>query len=305
MMPQQLDFFLAIDERAQLGRMQRFEPALHGAWPEHLVRAHRLGETLQLDRAQIAVLEQITEKPMRYRADDNCAGFGERLQSRGEVGGLADNVPFLCLAEPPQFADDDHPSANADSNLEPLGCLKVAEGFDLRQTRANRSLSVILMGAWVAEIDHHSIAHVPSDKAVEAGDRVRDALVVRAQNLSQILRIEPRGQDCRAYKIAEHDRELPALGRIRARLGRRGWCSRRGGFPNGFAATTAEPGGGLVFETASWAGRGQWRSTLGTEATCRRVFGHTLWTTHPVPPRARQPICRDDNRSAMVLEAEG
>jgi hypothetical protein len=253
----------------------------------------------------MAILEQITEKPMRYRADDNCVGFGEGLESRGEVGGLADNVPFLCLAEPAQFADDDYPSANADSNLEPLGCLKVAKGLDLRQARANRSLSVILVGAWIAEIDHHSIAHVPSDKAVEAGDRVRDALVVRAQNLPQVLRIEPRGQGCGAYKIAKHNRELPALGCIRARLGRRGWRSRSSSFANGFAATTAEPGEGLVFETASWAWRRQRRSALGTEATRRRVFCHTLWTTHPVPPRAREPICRDDNRTAMILEAEG
>jgi hypothetical protein len=63
--------------------MQRFEPALHDAWPEHLVRMHRLGETLQLDGAEIAALEQITEKPLRYRTDDNRIGFGEGLQPRG------------------------------------------------------------------------------------------------------------------------------------------------------------------------------------------------------------------------------
>jgi len=99
--------------------------------PEHLVCAHWLGETLQLDGAQIAVLEQITEKPLRDRPDDNRVGFGEGLQPRGKVGSLADNIPFLCLAEPAQFTDDNHPSGNTDANLEPLGCLKVADGLDL------------------------------------------------------------------------------------------------------------------------------------------------------------------------------
>jgi len=89
--------------------------------------------------------------------------------------------------------------------------LKVADGLDLGQARASRSLSVILMGAWIAEIDHHSIAHVPSDKTIEAGDRLRDALVVHTQNLPQVLGIEPRGESSRADKVAKHHRELTAL----------------------------------------------------------------------------------------------
>jgi len=44
-----------------LGWMQRLEPALHDAWPEHLIRMHRVRETLKLDGAKVAVFEEITE----------------------------------------------------------------------------------------------------------------------------------------------------------------------------------------------------------------------------------------------------
>ena len=80
----------------------------------------------------------------------------------------------------------------------------MADGLDQGQASAYCSLGVMLMGLWVAEIDQYAIAHVPSDKAVEAADRLGDAIVVRAQNVAQVFRIEPRRQRCRADHIAEH-----------------------------------------------------------------------------------------------------
>ena len=46
----------------------------------------------------------------------------------------------------------------------------------------------------VAEVHQHPIAHVPGDKAVEAGDRVGDAAMIPADDLAQVLGIQARRQ---------------------------------------------------------------------------------------------------------------
>ena len=64
----------------------------------------------------------------------------------------------------------------------------------------------------IAKIDQHPIAHVFGDKPGEAGDRVGNAAVIGADDLTQILGIEARRQRRRANQIAEHHRQLPPLG---------------------------------------------------------------------------------------------
>ena len=63
----------------------------------------------------------------------------------------------------------------------------------------------------IAEVDEHATAHVLGDKPGEAGSRVRDAAVVGADDLAQILGIVARRQRRRANKIAEHHRQLAPL----------------------------------------------------------------------------------------------
>ena len=46
---------------------------------------------------------------------------------------------------------------------------------------------------------------------MRALDRFRDALVIRADHLAQVLGTDPRGQGCRADEVAEHHCELTAL----------------------------------------------------------------------------------------------
>jgi hypothetical protein len=68
------------------------------------------------------------------------------------------------------------------------------------------------MRLWIAEINQHAVAHVFSDEAVEAADRVGDTAMVSADDLAQILGIEAHRKRGRADEIAEHDGELPSLG---------------------------------------------------------------------------------------------
>jgi hypothetical protein len=144
----------------------------------------------------------------------------------------------------------------------------------------------------VAEIDEHAVSHVFGDIAAEAGDGVGDGAMISADDLAQILGIEPRRERGRADQVAEHHRELTPLRSLDARWWRWGYQRGSGGLPNRLATTTAEFGSGLVLEAAGRAGRRKWRPAIGTEAPCRHVFGHTAWAAHLVPPLARA------NRSA-------
>ena len=153
---------------------------------------HRLGEALQGDGAEVAVFEQITDEPPRSRVDDDRVGFGEGLQPRREIGGLAGDIPFLCLADAGKAADNNQAGANADANFQPFACLEVADGLDLSQACAHRALGIIFMGSRIAEIGQHAIAHVSSDKAIVPADRLGGALLVCTQDLAQVLRVEAR-----------------------------------------------------------------------------------------------------------------
>ena len=77
-----------------------------------------------------------------------------------------------------------------------------------------------LAGLRPAEIDQHAIADVARDEAVKLLDRGGDARLIGADNLPQILGIEPRRECGRADEIAEHHAERAAFGRGLGRTGR-------------------------------------------------------------------------------------
>ena len=105
-------------------------------------------------------------------------------------------------------------------SLADLTSRRPADRVDHRQPGADRPLGIVLMRLRVAEIDQHAVAHVLGDKAVEAGDDLGDGAVIGADQLAQILRVEPGRQRGRADQIAEHHRQLPALGIGRCRVHR-------------------------------------------------------------------------------------
>src|SRR5262249_41762851 len=75
----------------------------------------------------------------------------------------------------------------------------------------NRALHITLARLRVAEINEHAIAL--GHEAVEPGDRLRDALVIRPDNKRHVLRVG-RGGRGRADEVGEHDGELATLGVI-------------------------------------------------------------------------------------------
>jgi hypothetical protein len=57
-----------------------------------------------------------------------------------------------------------------------------------------------------------AVAEVLGDVAVEAADHLGAGGLVRADDIAEILRIQARRESGRVGEVAEHDRELAALG---------------------------------------------------------------------------------------------
>src|SRR5215831_21417765 len=74
---EQLDLLVAPDERAQRRAAQCFESADDSACTQHLCSRHRRSDALDLDGAEVAVLEKITDQPPRGWGDDHCFGLGQ------------------------------------------------------------------------------------------------------------------------------------------------------------------------------------------------------------------------------------
>jgi hypothetical protein len=188
---------------------------------------HRCGDALDLDRPEVAVLEEVADQPACARTYHDRFRLGQGLQAGGEVRRLADNRLFLRRAMADQIADDHQPGSDTDTRLKlDRFDIEATDGVDRAQPRSYRPLGVVLMGLRVAEIHQDAVAHIPGDKAAGPGDYFGDSAVIGGDHLAQILGIEPRRECGRADQVAEHHRQLPAFG-----LGLRrciGGCRGRG-----------------------------------------------------------------------------
>ena len=143
---QKFDLLVAADQPAQRRAAQRLEPALHRARTQHLPSRHRRGDALDLDGAEIAVLEEIADQPARARGDDDRVRLGQGLQPGGEVRRFADDRLLLRRAFADQIADDHQPSGDPDARLELDGSdIQTSDGVDDIQSGADRALGIVLM----------------------------------------------------------------------------------------------------------------------------------------------------------------
>ena len=168
-------------------------------------------------RAGLAVIDAVgrlaTQEPLNVRI-----GIASACRRGCEVWRLADDAPL-----------HDESSGDTDPHVQRLLCGEPADGVDDCQPGASRTLGVVLMRLWIAEIDQHAVAHILGDKTPKAADGVGDAAMVGADDLAQILGIEARGQRCRADQVAEHHRQLAPLGLgCRVRRGSSRHVLRRG-----------------------------------------------------------------------------
>jgi hypothetical protein len=106
------------------------------------------------------------------------------------------------------------------------GRLQLWRGPDDRKPGPHRAFGVVLVRLGVAEIAEHAVAHILGDEPPAALNQARAALVIGSDDLTHVLGIEPSRHRCRTYEIAEHHRQLTALGGVlRLRRGVGSWLS--------------------------------------------------------------------------------
>ncbi len=193
--------------------MQSLEPAFDRAGPQHLPGLHRLGDALELDRSEVATVEQISDEFARAGGDHHTVGIGHRLQSCRQVQGFADGMTLAHLGEGEQVAHDHETAGDADAGLHRHACvhLDAAHGADELEARADRLLGGILARFRVAEVDERAVAHVAGHEATERLHRLGDAAVIGRHDLAHVLGIEARGQGGRPDQVAEQRGELAAF----------------------------------------------------------------------------------------------
>jgi hypothetical protein len=160
----------------------RLEAALGPALAQHPRRHNRRGKALDDDRAEIFVIEQTGGQPPRVRPDHHGPGLSQRLQTRREVRRLADYAALAGLSLADQIAYDDHPGADPDPRLQALRPRQPTDGIDQREAGAHRALGIVLVGARIAEIGEHAVAHVIRDKPATAFDDRGAAAVIGADH---------------------------------------------------------------------------------------------------------------------------
>jgi hypothetical protein len=91
-------------------------------------------------------------------------------------------------------------------------CLQSADRLDELQPGPHGSLGDVLVGARIAEIGEHAVAHVFCDEPACALDHAGTAAAVSADHAAQILRVEPHQKRGRADQVAEQYGHLSPLG---------------------------------------------------------------------------------------------
>ena len=94
----------------------------------------------------------------------------------------------------------------------PAGVSSPRQRLDQREPGPDRPLGLVLVRLRPAEIGEHAVAHVLGDVTRPALDHLGAAFLIGADHLAHVLGIEPRRQRGRADQIAEHHRQLAALG---------------------------------------------------------------------------------------------
>ena len=224
------------------------------------------------------------------------AGRGRLLQPGGQVRRLADHrlLPGRALAD--EVAHDHEAGRDPDPRRERLPGRggEPGDGLDDRQAGPHGALGLVLVRPGPAEVGQHAVAHELGDVPVEARDLARDRVLVGAQDLAHLLRVEPAEsavEPTRSTNITVSCRRSACGGRCRGRAA------------SAFAGAAAEgagavaQGGDRVEQLAAVAERqtpssfrslgGQLGQDLGVDRRCRGTPARTA----PGPSPAARPRC--------------
>ena len=227
---------------------------------------------------------------MRRVADDDGVRLGERLQPRCLVGrGAHDLAPV----------EHDEPGVDGDPQelCRSRSRLRGDRAHDL-QAAEHGAPRVVLVHPRVAEAHEQPVALAVLDEAAEALDDLHAGRAVLAQDLAQLLGVDPVGQRGRPDEVAEHERHLAAVVRSAQQLPRIRVAGieaqHRAGERGGLGAVAGGGGqagvGQQVLDAPRYPLVGHRRVELSGRRSCRRascragidedgVAGHGLYSS--------------------------
>ena len=147
-------------------------------------------------------------------ANHNGVGLGDPFQATRKLRSFADN-PMLIRAIAEEIADHDGAGGDADPQLKGPGtaAIKLGDRLDQGETGTDRAFDVVLVRLRIAEIGQHLRPRELAHRAARPRDDRRAATLVGSDQRLQLLRIKSGRELARAGKIADKNRDLPALRR--------------------------------------------------------------------------------------------
>src|SRR5207342_690835 len=154
-------------ERQQMAALESVRSAGHCGPACDLPGRNRLREALDLDPAEIEILELRSRDRFGAARDNDGAGLRERLQPGGKIRGVAEDAMLLGNRAVRHIADKCDARCNPDTRTQ---FFFRGQGRDrLHQCEAglNGALRVVFMRMRIAKIYHRTVAMMSRDKAVE------------------------------------------------------------------------------------------------------------------------------------------
>src|ERR1700676_372945 len=169
------------------------EPAFYNALTDYPVSQGLSRNPLQILTAKVSNVEHVAKKPARRLGQHDLTRQSDPLQARRKIGCIADDGLLSSSTLAHEIADHYKASRDADAHLEFVHRRRLQRRdsvYDF-QSCPDRPLGVVLVGARKAKIGKNAVAHEFSDETVVACDRTRACVLICADHLPHILRIEP------------------------------------------------------------------------------------------------------------------
>ena len=205
---------LASDKLGERARVRRLEPGLRGALADHPPGRHRFGKPLELMGPNILKVEGFADQQACCGADHHLARRRHFQQTGRQIRRLPGHCVLLRRGLADNVADHHLSRSDADAGRKRLAVLGLQVGYRVYRghARPHRPLRLVLVGTRPAEEGEHPVAEKLGDVAFVPGDSAGRRVLIAAHHLAQVFRVEPAREFRRADQVAEHDRELPALG---------------------------------------------------------------------------------------------
>ncbi len=197
---------LAADERGEPG-CARLEAALDRPLAEHAPRPDRLGKTFEALRAELLNRESKADKLPGQPVDHDLVRLSQGFQPRRKVRGFTGDGAGLAAPGGVEVADHDRTGSDPRMRLQ----RQFADRSDRIEPGTHRLRRLVLVGARPAEIGDDAVAEEIGYIAAVPHHGPAHRILVAADQLAQILRIEAARQFGRAHQIAEQDRQLAPL----------------------------------------------------------------------------------------------